>query len=124
MRRQGRAAGARARSGRVSGARRPDPRFRGCGGNDGEQTDRGAERGLPRLGSGAAGEPGDTWFTEGFDTADLKEEKALLDELTTSVVGMPSSLFADGRFLADATIRRHGHERRLRVDLSRWIVAP
>jgi hypothetical protein len=23
------------------------------------------------------------WFTEGFDTADLKEAKALLDELTT-----------------------------------------
>ena len=22
------------------------------------------------------------WFTEGFDTADLKEEKALLDELS------------------------------------------
>jgi predicted ATPase len=24
-----------------------------------------------------------TWFTEGFDTADLKEAKALLDELGT-----------------------------------------
>ena len=24
------------------------------------------------------------WFTEGFDTADLKEAKALLDELTLS----------------------------------------
>jgi adenylate cyclase len=23
------------------------------------------------------------WFTEGFDTADLKEAKALLDELST-----------------------------------------
>jgi hypothetical protein len=24
-----------------------------------------------------------TWFTEGFDTADLKDAKALLDELAT-----------------------------------------
>ncbi len=45
------------------------------------------------------------------DTADLKEEKALLAELTTS----GRRHVADGRFLADATIRLHGHERRLRV---------
>ena len=25
-----------------------------------------------------------TWFTEGFDTADLKDAKALLDELSNS----------------------------------------
>ena len=26
------------------------------------------------------------WFTEGFDTADLKEAKALLDQLTESAI--------------------------------------
>jgi hypothetical protein len=30
---------------------------------------------------GAVGIPGDGLFTEGFDTADLKDAKALLDEL-------------------------------------------
>jgi hypothetical protein len=27
------------------------------------------------------------WFTEGFDTADLKDAKALLDELKASICG-------------------------------------
>jgi len=31
------------------------------------------------------------WFTEGFDTADLKEAKALLDESQTSGIGAASS---------------------------------
>jgi hypothetical protein len=29
------------------------------------------------------------WFTEGFDTADLKDAKALLDELTTPTRSQP-----------------------------------
>jgi hypothetical protein len=32
------------------------------------------------------------WFTEGFDTLDLKEAKALLEELGTSVNGADNSV--------------------------------
>ena len=32
-----------------------------------------------------------SWFTEGFDTADLKDAKALLEELEPAVTGLSSA---------------------------------
>ena len=52
-----------------------------------------------------------SWFTEGFDTADLKEAKALLSwrELLICVARMTASP-------VDSTIRWLGHGGRFRVD--------
>ena len=38
------------------------------------------------------------WFTEGFDTADLKEAKALLDKLTEPAIAQRGEPDANGRF--------------------------
>jgi hypothetical protein len=35
---------------------------------------------------GGAARPGIGWFTEGFDTADLKEARTLLDKLTEPAI--------------------------------------
>jgi hypothetical protein len=35
--------------------------------------------------AGCQGEPIYNWFTEGFDTADLKDAKSLLEELASNV---------------------------------------
>ena len=45
------------------------------------------------------------WFTEGFDTADLEETKALLDELTWLGDWQPSKSAANVRSLLDPIIR-------------------
>ena len=55
------------------------------------------------------------WFTEGFDTPDLKEAKALLDRVGVSrVISWRSG--ANDRFLVDPTIRWRGQECLLRVE--------
>ena len=57
-------------------------------GSDGRVTDgRGSSRRYKTKQSAslASGIPKAGWFTEGFDTANLKETKALLDELSRSV---------------------------------------
>jgi predicted ATPase len=41
------------------------------------------------------------WFTEGFDTADLKEAKALLDKLTEPAIAAERESGANSRFPAD-----------------------
>jgi hypothetical protein len=42
-----------------------------------------------------------SWFTEGFDTADLKETKALLDTLTEPAIA------ADGRIITHRRLNGH-----------------
>jgi hypothetical protein len=58
-------------------------------------------------------------FTEGFDTADLKEAKAQLDELGRAGRQHDQQSGANDRFLVNPTIRRRGKEWLLRVGLSR-----
>jgi len=52
------------------------------------------------------------WFTEGFDTADLKQAKALLDELTEPAIGR-SGLLGDHR----AAVARTRRQLRSEIDL-------
>jgi hypothetical protein len=63
------------------------------------------------------------WFTEGFDTADLKEAKALLDDLTRAGRQHFQQFGANDRFLVNSTIRWRGQEWLFRVE-SRCSVTP
>jgi hypothetical protein len=48
------------------------------------------------------------WFTEGFDTRDLKEAKALLDAFQTHFAAMPRSASGWPPLLATRQTRRFG----------------